>query len=252
VTNYVLYATYTDGGNTWLAGGNRVGNGVVDVAALTASETYYVVGYSSNVDGKSVPSNVVKLTLTATVGGKPTILVRRKVQMKQRKIISDTPQEIVTETTYGLGVGGTLAAAGLEAGDKLPDNSSAEIIGSSIHKVQGTVEEEAVVRARQVRAYTGSGAAATGLVEVFASRVQGSAREHRFVRIFECPVTELVEGEMGWTHTSLPTYGTAYPYGTWTGHIVPGVASIDPDPHFLKATARITVTYLAPRSRAGA
>jgi hypothetical protein len=57
-TNYVLYASV--GTESWSAGGNRVGDGTVDVAGLTKGQRYVFVAYSvSTADVDSGPSDPV-------------------------------------------------------------------------------------------------------------------------------------------------------------------------------------------------
>lgn len=153
VTNYVIYATQADGGDNWSDGGNRAGDGDVDVAGLVSGGSYYVQGYSTNADGKSIPSNIVELSLTGALTGKPTILVVRKRELIQRKTISEDRDSLVTQSIYNLGHGGTLAVADLEPGDTLPDNTSARIIQATLQQGAGTSEKQAVVVARQPRAY---------------------------------------------------------------------------------------------------
>jgi len=90
------------------------------------------------------------------------------------------------------------------------------------------------------------------LTDVYHSRPEVFGQQIRAVRIFECPSSDLSAGEGGWTATGMPTIGDAYPYGTWTANIKPYCGNVEVEPRFLVGIARITATYWAPLSRAGA
>lgn len=60
-THYAFYATGL--GGAWNAGGNREGDGNIDIADLTAGATYYFQVYSVDSDYYSAPSVIEGLTL---------------------------------------------------------------------------------------------------------------------------------------------------------------------------------------------
>jgi hypothetical protein len=61
-THYARYATGL--GGAWTAGGNRSGDGVIDIAGLTAGATYYVQVYAVKTGYNSTSSVVEGLTLS--------------------------------------------------------------------------------------------------------------------------------------------------------------------------------------------
>ena len=62
VTNRILYRPTTSG--TYLDGGNRSGNGTVDITSLTTGVKYYITAYADDGGVFSVVGNEVSVTLT--------------------------------------------------------------------------------------------------------------------------------------------------------------------------------------------
>lgn len=89
------------------------------------------------------------------------------------------------------------------------------------------------------------------LTELYHSRVQTKSGRIEYVRVLECPSTEVQEAGGGWTGNgvTLPKYGDPYPHGTWTDQAVPCVGRVEVDPRFLVGVARVTAYYWAPLSR---
>jgi hypothetical protein len=90
--------------------------------------------------------------MVSAPGSKPTITPTVKQELKQRKVLAEDRDATITQSTYALGVGGTLSGANLQPGDALPDDSDSLILSSHMAKAPNTAEELAVVVARKPRA----------------------------------------------------------------------------------------------------
>jgi hypothetical protein len=100
VTNQVLYSTFADAGNTWLSGGSRTGDGVVDKTGLTAGVTYLVCAYSQDATGGRSFSNIKVFTAgpaASTASGSYT------------KFLADLYVAILNSATLAAAVSGNLA-----------------------------------------------------------------------------------------------------------------------------------------------
>ena len=64
VTNNLLYRASSD--LAWTSGGNRSGDGDIDITGLTTGTEYLILAYSDNGNSLSVPSNEISVTLLST------------------------------------------------------------------------------------------------------------------------------------------------------------------------------------------
>ncbi len=152
-TNYVLYAATSDGGDTWLDGGNRSGDGNVDIAGLTTGETYVVLVVSVSGGYNSYPSNRVEILLTADASSTPERWMGFPHLLEPPKVHKQTRDLTIYQYTYAMGVEMTLSDASLEVGDTIPEDSDYEIIQAERKKRSGTANEVAVVLATKDTLY---------------------------------------------------------------------------------------------------
>jgi len=180
----------------------------------------------------------------------PTIVPALKAELVQRTVLRDTRDEKITQSVYAIGVGRTLATENLEPGDSLPDNSDAEILESRLQKIANSAKEQAIVVARESKAWGDDTGGSDTAVELFHSRVEeATPLRHHFIIVFEVPTDSLSMSGDFWGAADLPEFGDDYPYGVWTGLVTPTAGQIEADPRAYTKTARVIVHYFAPRSK---
>jgi len=148
-TNYVVYALTSDAGNTWIAGGNRSGDGTVDVTSLTPAAEYFFVGYSDDGTGyNSIPSNIETFRIVYNSSNNPTLHMGYPKLFAQPELKEKTRDYTFYQYMYELGVNQTLEQAGLDYGDTLPEDATATIVESSLSKSPGKANGLATIVAR--------------------------------------------------------------------------------------------------------
>lgn len=160
VTVRSYYATTTDGGDTWTAGGTCSGDGTIDITVVAGTEYYLWVLADNGV--YSLPSNIVRMTSSTGSGTTLTVGLGFPNIQGQPEVLTDGLGEQRIRAIYDLGPL-SLSGANLENGDFLPADtnygiaaSTWEVVDAKRRRVRNSMAWEAVVEARAVRAWEDS------------------------------------------------------------------------------------------------